>query len=137
MTFMCDIGPMRDFTQPPTPVVPKEQAVWTPTWSVLKSFDARRVLNEDRVAPKEWLSLPTHRDAEIFSYILTGELTHRDSMMGHGATGSSKDQFYRIRRGGEQFTRGGTGISHSEENDHASETVHFLQIWVLSWKIAL
>ncbi|KAL8845248.1 MAG: hypothetical protein Q9176_000416 [Flavoplaca citrina] len=84
---------MGDFTQPPTSV----------------SFDALRLLNGDCVAPKNGFPFCTHCDAGIFSYILTGELTHRDSMTDNGATGSSKDQFYRIRRGDEQFTTGGTG----------------------------
>ncbi|KAL8665451.1 MAG: hypothetical protein Q9168_007691 [Polycauliona sp. 1 TL-2023] len=103
-----------------------------------QSFGALRVLNEDRVAPKNGFPFHTHRDAEIFSYVLSGELTHRDSMMGAGGLGSgSKDQYYRIRRGDLQFTTGGSGISHSEENEHASEPVHFLQIWALPWKSGL
>ncbi|KAI4266407.1 MAG: hypothetical protein L6R38_008764 [Xanthoria sp. 2 TBL-2021] len=104
-----------------------------------KNFGALRVLNEDRVDPNSGFPSHTHRDAEIFSYILSGELTHRDSMMGNGATGTAanKDQFYRIRRGDVQFTTGGSGISHSEQNEHASETVHFLQIWALPWKSGL
>ncbi|KAI4227636.1 MAG: hypothetical protein L6R36_002271 [Xanthoria steineri] len=99
-----------------------------------KNFGALRVLNEDRVAPNSGFPSHTHRDAEIFSYILSGELTHRDSMMGNGAT---KDQYYRIRRGDIQFTTGGSGIAHSEQNEHDSETVHFLQIWALPWKSGL
>ena len=114
-------------------VVRKDQSVWIFPRNGLHNFDALRVLSEDRVAPKNGFPFRTHCDAGIFSYILTGELTHRDSMTGNGATGSSKDQFYRIRRGDEQFTTGGTGISHSEENEHANETVHFLQIWALPW----
>ncbi|KAL8854127.1 MAG: hypothetical protein Q9221_001049 [Calogaya cf. arnoldii] len=104
-----------------------------------KNFGALRVLNEDRVAPNTGFPSHTHRDAEIFSYILSGELTHRDSMMGNGLTGpaATKDQYYRIRRGDLQFTTGGSGISHSEQNEHASETVHFLQIWALPWKSGL
>ena len=99
-----------------------------------KNFGALRVLNEDRVAPNSGFPSHTHRDAEIFSYILSGELTHRDSMMGNGAT---KDQYYRIRRGDIQFTTGGSGIAHSEQNEHDSDTVHFLQIWALPWKSGL
>ncbi|KAL8787711.1 MAG: hypothetical protein Q9213_002031 [Squamulea squamosa] len=104
-----------------------------------KSFGALRVLNEDRVAPNSGFPFHTHRDAEIFSYVLSGELTHRDSMMGKGAAGAtdSKDNYYRIRRGDVQFTTGGSGISHSEHNEHSSETVHFLQIWALPWKTGL
>lgn len=123
---MRNIEPMRDFTQPPTPVVPKDKSVWNPTRNGVRCFDALRVLNNDRVAPMSHFVFHTHRDAEIFSYILTGELTHRDSMMGNGATGSSKDQFYRIRRGDEQVTTGGTGISQSEENEHATTQIYLL-----------
>ncbi|KAL8771441.1 MAG: hypothetical protein Q9209_003109 [Squamulea sp. 1 TL-2023] len=101
-----------------------------------KNFGALRVLNEDRVAPNSGFPFHTHRDAEIFSYVLSGELTHRDSMMGKGAA-ASKDHYYRIRRGDVQFTTGGSGISHSEHNEHNSEPVHFLQIWALPWKTGL
>ncbi|KAL8809403.1 MAG: hypothetical protein Q9223_007398 [Gallowayella weberi] len=104
-----------------------------------QNFGVLRVLNEDRVHPKNGFPFHTHRDAEIFSYVLSGELTHRDSMMNKAAvsTAAAKDQFYRIRRGDVQFTTGGSGISHSEHNEHHSETVHFLQIWVLPWKRGL
>lgn len=78
-----------------------------------------------------------HRDFEIFSYILSGELTHRDSMLQKGAEGGQSDKFYRMHRGDVQFTTGGTGIAHSEQNEHRSETVHFLQIWAIPWKRGL
>lgn len=78
-----------------------------------------------------------HRDFEIFSYILSGELTHRDSMLQKGAEGGQSDKFYRMHHGDVQFTTGGTGIAHSEQNEHRSETVHFLQIWALPWKRGL
>ena len=55
---------------------------------------------------------------------------------GSGAP-TSKDDFYRMRRGDVQFTTGGTGIAHSEENEHASQEVHFLQIWALPWRKGL
>ncbi|KAI4224500.1 MAG: hypothetical protein L6R40_008439 [Gallowayella cf. fulva] len=102
-----------------------------------QNFGALRVLNEDRVAPNTGFPSHTHRNAEIFSYVLSGELTHRDSMMAKNTSTSSKDQFYRIRRGDVQFTTGGSGISHSEHNEHDTETVHFLQIWALPWKNGL
>ena len=102
-------------------------------------FGALRVLNEDRVAPKTGFPKHTHRNAEIFSYVLSGELTHRDSMMSGSAASSDngKDQFNRIKCGDVQFTTGGSGISHSEYNEHDDKTVHFLQIWVLPWKNGL
>jgi quercetin 2,3-dioxygenase len=102
-----------------------------------QSFGALRVLNEDRVAPGSGFPTHPHRDAEIFSYILSGELTHRDSMIRKGTEGTNKDQFYRMKRGDVQFTTGGKGIAHSEENEHKKDWVHFLQIWALPWKKGL
>jgi quercetin 2,3-dioxygenase len=102
-----------------------------------QSFGAIRVLNEDRVAPGTGFPTHPHRDAEIFSYVLSGELTHRDSMIRKGNESASKDQFYRMKRGDVQFTTGGKGIAHSEENEHAKDWVHFLQIWALPWKPSL
>ena len=102
-----------------------------------ESFGSLRVLNEDRVAPNQGFPTHPHRDAEIFSYILSGELTHRDSMQKKGAESSDKDKFFRMRRGDVQFTTGGKGIAHSEQNEHDKDWVHFLQIWALPWKKGL
>ncbi|KAJ9155415.1 Pirin domain-containing protein [Pleurostoma richardsiae] len=99
-------------------------------------FGALRVLNEDRVRANSGFPTHPHRDFEIFSYILSGELTHRDSTM-RGAKGDQSDLFYRMHRGDVQFTTGGTGIAHSEMNEHRSDTVHFLQIWAIPWKRGL
>jgi len=60
-----------------------------------------------------------HREFEIFSYIVNGELTHRDSL----------NNVETLSRGDVQYTSAGTGIAHSEYNDHPSTEVHFLQIW--------
>lgn len=102
------------------------------------NFGALRVLNEDRVAPKTGFPFHTHRNAEIFSYVISGELTHRDSMMSKGSadTNTKKDQCYRITRGDVQFTTGGSGIAHSERNENASQPVHFLQIWLFPGRMA-
>lgn len=106
-----------------------------------QSFGALRVLNEDRVEAGTGFPTHQHRDAEIFSYILDGELTHRDSMHGRASKNQSSDDnsdfFSRLRRGDVQFTTGGSGIAHSEQNEHSSKTVHFLQIWALPWKKGL
>jgi quercetin 2,3-dioxygenase len=103
-----------------------------------RSFGALRVLNEDRVAPGTGFPTHQHRDAEIFSYILDGELTHRDSMHGQKKSNTSgTDDFSRLHRGDVQFTTGGSGIAHSERNENKSKTVHFLQIWALPWKKSL
>ncbi|KKK16474.1 pirin domain protein [Aspergillus ochraceoroseus] len=99
-------------------------------------FGSLRVLNEDRVAARNGFPTHPHRDAEIFSYILGGELTHRDSMVRKGAEGAQGKQFYRMRRGDVQFTTGGTGIAHSEQNE-SDKPVHFLQIWAVPWKYGL
>lgn len=100
-------------------------------------YGSLRVLNEDRVKAKSGFPTHPHRDYEIFSYILSGELTHRDSMIARGQEGSQPDKFYRMRRGDVQFTTGGTGVAHSEMNEHDRETVHFLQIWAKPWKQGL
>ena len=103
-----------------------------------QSFGSLRVLNEDRVAAGTGFPTHPHRDAEIFSYVLSGELTHRDSMVAKGSEGEQSDEFYRMKRGDVQFTTGGRGVAHSEQNesDHGEE-VHFLQIWALPWKRGL
>lgn len=100
-------------------------------------FGSLRVLNEDRVKANSGFPTHPHRDFEIFSYILSGELTHRDSMLAKGREGGPSDKFYRMRRGDVQFTTGGSGIAHSEFNEHKSDTVHFLQIWAMPWKKGL
>ena len=102
------------------------------------SWGALRVLNEDRVAPENGFPTHPHRNFEIFSYIIDGQLTHRDSILRKGAEGNaSKDQFYRMERGDVQFTTGGTGIAHSEQNEHKKDWVHFLQLWAMPWKQGL
>lgn len=100
-------------------------------------FGSLRVLNEDRVKANSGFPTHPHRDFEIFSYILGGELTHRDSMLAKGKEGGQSDKFYRMHRGDVQFTTGGTGIAHSEMNEHKTDTVHFLQIWAIPWKRGL
>jgi len=97
-----------------------------------QNFGSLRVLNEDRVAGGTGFPTHPHRDAEIFSYILSGELTHRDSMIKKGSEGAEGDDFFRMKRGDVQFTTGGRGIAHSEQNESKKE-VHFLQIWATPW----
>jgi len=84
-------------------------------------FRALRVINDDRIAAAQGFGTHPHNNMEILTYMLDGELAHRDSM-GNGRT---------IRTGEVQGMSAGTGITHSEFNASQDKPAHLLQIWIM------
>jgi quercetin 2,3-dioxygenase len=88
-----------------------------PAWI---AYGPLRVINDDRVAPGQGFGKHGHRDMEIITYILEGELEHQDSL-GNGSI---------IRVGDVQRMSAGLGVTHSEFNPSDKQPVHLLQIWI-------
>lgn len=84
-------------------------------------FSHLRVMNEDFIAPDSGFPMHSHNDMEIITYIISGELTHKDSL---GTIDS-------ITAGEVQLMRAGSGITHSEYNLDSTTPVHLLQIWII------
>ena len=85
------------------------------------NWGALRVFNDDTIQGGEGFPTHPHRDMEIVTYVLSGELAHRDSIGNHGVVGP----------GGVQFMSAGTGVRHSEYNNDPVEPLHLVQMWVL------
>jgi redox-sensitive bicupin YhaK (pirin superfamily) len=86
-----------------------------------ENWGALRVFNDDTIAGGTGFPPHPHRDMEIVTYVLSGELAHRDSMGNEGVVGP----------GGVQFMSAGTGVRHSEYNNSPREKLHLVQMWVL------
>jgi len=89
-----------------------------PLWMGFRSL---RVVNDDRVAGGYGFPKHGHRDMEIITYVLEGELEHKDNMGSGGV----------IRAGEIQYMSAGSGVKHSEANASREKAVHLLQVWVL------
>ena len=85
-----------------------------------RGFRKLRVVNEDHVAPRSGFPMHSHRDMEIISYVVSGQLKHEDS---NGNSGI-------IEPGQFQRMTAGAGVAHSEYNPSTDEPVHLLQIWI-------
>lgn len=91
------------------------------------NFGVLRVLNDDIIHPKSGFDTHPHSNMEIISYVVNGEITHKDSM------GNSET----LKRGEVQYLSAGDGIYHSEHNVHKSENLRLLQIWIIPPKAGL
>jgi len=85
------------------------------------NFGVLRVLNDDIIHPQSGFEMHPHHDMEIISYIVDGEITHRDSIGNEEV----------LKRGEMQYMSAGSGIVHAEHNKNISEDLRLLQIWIV------
>ncbi len=90
---------------------------YNPKWT---NFHNLLVINQDRIAPSMGFGTHPHRDMEIITYVIQGEIRHQDSMGNVGF----------IKPGEIQVMTAGTGVAHSEYNHKNDETTELLQIWI-------
>ncbi len=91
------------------------------------NFGVLRVLNDDLIKAQSGFDTHPHQNMEIISYVVKGEISHKDSMGNEEV----------VKRGQVQYLSAGNGISHSEYNKHESDTLRLLQIWILPPKDSL
>ena len=91
------------------------------------SFGVLRVLNDDLIQAKSGFDTHPHQNMEIISYVVKGEISHKDSMGNEEV----------VKRGQVQYLSAGDGIYHSEYNKHESDTLRLLQIWIVPPKDSL
>jgi len=84
-------------------------------------FGPLRVINDDKIAANSGFGTHPHQDMEIITYVVEGEVTHKDTLGSHGI----------IKPGEIQVMSAGKGIQHSEHNLHSESLLHLLQIWVI------
>lgn len=91
------------------------------------SFRSLSVINEDFVQPNTGFATHAHQNMEIITYVLSGEVTHADTLGSQAI----------VKPGEIQMMSAGTGLEHSEHNRHQSEVLHLLQIWITPEKMNL
>jgi len=91
---------------------------YDPDWC---GFHSLVVMNNDIIEPGNGFPTHPHQDAEIFTYVISGELEHQDSM-GNGSI---------IRPGNLQYMSAGSGVTHSEFNPSKEQATELYQIWIL------